>query len=192
MEESFSICCIKKINCIADVADIKYKKTKYSKTCLSIPPTHKLYNNNKNTTPAVKKIAQSAKALGMSLTQSVTKGKAGQYAATSTPVLSNADSGATGNINILRDVRVSSPAEQIAVAVADGNLPKSTHHGFLDVDDVRVGRAHSDATGALPQRGRTGALYQIVFYHEDSNKIHIETSKSRTGNDLLAVLQRAV
>ena len=28
---------------------------------------------------------------------------------------------------------MSSPAEQIAVAVADGNLLKSTHHGFLDV-----------------------------------------------------------
>ena len=115
MEDKFSIGHINKINCIADVADIKYKKTKYSKTCLSIPPaTHKLFNNNnKNTTPAVKKIAQSAKALGMSLPQSVTKGKAGQHAATSTPVLSNADSGATGNyirladINVLRDVRVS-------------------------------------------------------------------------------------
>ena len=60
------------------------------------------------------------------------------------------------------------------------------------MDDVRIGRAHSDATGALPHRGRTGALYQIVFYHEDSNIIHVETSKSRTGNDLLAALQRAV
>ena len=28
---------------------------------------------------------------------------------------------------------MSTPAEQIAVAVADGNLLKSTHHGFLDV-----------------------------------------------------------
>ena len=63
---------------------------------------------------------------------------------------------------------------------------------WCQVDDVRVGRAHSDATGALPHRGRTGALYQIVFYHEDSNIIHVETSKSRTGNDLLAALQRAV
>ena len=56
------------------------------------------------------------------------------------------------------------------------------------------GKASSqrNATGALPQRGRTGALYQIVFYHEDSNIIHVETSKSRTGNDLLAALQRAV
>ena len=75
----------------------------------------------------------------MSPRQSVTNGKAAQHAATSTSVLSNADSGATVNyirladINVLRDVRVSSPAEQIAVAVADGNLLHSTHHGFLDV-----------------------------------------------------------
>jgi hypothetical protein len=322
----------------------------------------------------------------MSSMRPVTNVKVGQPAKR-TPVLSNADSGATGNyirladINVLRDVRVSTPAEKIAVAVADGNLLQSTHHGFLDVpghgamiahvfpqlrgsllsisklvnlglkvlycsdfvtgfdkhdqpvfqgnrdaqtglwmvdlrslstaaaegsiqavsegsacaavrldsaadfvnfwhatfgspavstfisaidkgfirvpgltaakvrrhppnpvatayghlhatrqgikstkpkpppltttkpafdennesisaarerrvwcqvDDVRVGRAHSDATGALPQRGRTGALYLIVFYHEDSNIIHVETSKSRTGNDLLAALQRAV
>ena len=140
MEDSFSIGCIKKINCIADVADIKYKKTKYSKTCLSIPPTtYKLYNNNKNTTTAVKNFAQSAKALGMSSRRSVTNGKAAQHAAISTPVLSNADSGATGNyirladMNVLRDVRVSAPEEQIAVAVADGNLIHSSHHGFLDV-----------------------------------------------------------
>ena len=63
---------------------------------------------------------------------------------------------------------------------------------WCQVDDVRVGRARSDATGALPQRERNGALYQIVFYHKDSNIIHVETSKSRTGNDLLAALQRAV
>ena len=75
----------------------------------------------------------------MSLSQSLTNGKVAQHAATSTPVLSNADSGATGNyirladINVLRDVRVSTPAEQIAVAVADGNLLKSTHYSFLDV-----------------------------------------------------------
>ncbi len=54
------------------------------------------------------------------------------------------------------------------------------------------GRAHPDATGALPVRGRSGALYQIVFFHEDANFIHIEVSKSRKGPDLLAALQRAV
>jgi hypothetical protein len=36
-------------------------------------------------------------------------------------------------MNVLRDVRVSAPEEQIAVAVADGNLIHSSHHGFLDV-----------------------------------------------------------
>jgi Reverse transcriptase (RNA-dependent DNA polymerase) len=63
---------------------------------------------------------------------------------------------------------------------------------WFQVHDVRAGRAHSDATGALPQRGRSGALFQIVFYHEDSNVIHIELSRSRSGPDLLAALQRAV
>ena len=63
---------------------------------------------------------------------------------------------------------------------------------WFQVHDVRAGRTHSDATGALPQRGRSGVLYQIIFYHEDSNVIHVETTKSRSGPDLLAALQRAV
>ena len=61
------------------------------------------------------------------------------------------------------------------------------------MDEVKAGRAHSDTTGAIPIRGRkTGALYQCIFYHEDSNVIHVETAKSRNGLDLLAALQRAV
>ena len=62
---------------------------------------------------------------------------------------------------------------------------------WCQVHDVR-GRAHSDATGALSVRGRSGGLYQIVFFHEDANFIHIEMSKSRKGPDLLAVLQCTV
>ena len=55
------------------------------------------------------------------------------------PVLANADSGATGtylrlaDIKALRDVKMSSPTDQITVAVAEGTLIKSTHYGFLDV-----------------------------------------------------------
>ena len=88
------------------------------------------------------------------------------------------------------------PLTNTKPAVSDDNIEEifatRERRVWCQVDDVRVGRTHSDATGALPQRGRTGALYQIVFYHEDSNIIHVETSTSRTGNDLLAALQRAV
>ena len=55
------------------------------------------------------------------------------------PVLANADSGATGtylrlaDIKVLRDVKISSTTDQITVAVAEGTLIKSTHHGYLDV-----------------------------------------------------------
>ena len=54
-------------------------------------------------------------------------------------VRANADSGTTGNylavadISVLRDVCISSPTEQISVAVANGTLLQSTHHGYLDV-----------------------------------------------------------
>ena len=57
----------------------------------------------------------------------------------SRPVLSNADSGATGNylaladISVLRNVTLSSPLEQISVEVATGTLTRSIHHGYLDV-----------------------------------------------------------
>ena len=53
--------------------------------------------------------------------------------------LANADSGATGNylrlpdMKVLRDVKVSSPTERIAVEVAEGTLIYSSHHGYLDV-----------------------------------------------------------
>ena len=99
MEENHNIVCIKNIN--RNSADI-VKNKKHINNSLSIPSTSIILNKinntqNKRTSSAVKKFDQSAKALGMSLTQSVTKGKAGQHAATSTPVLSNADSGATGN-----------------------------------------------------------------------------------------------
>ena len=73
-------------------------------------------------------------------------------------------------------------------AVSDDNIEEifatRERRVWCQVDDVRVGRTHSDATGALLQRGRTGALYQIVFYHEDSNIIHVEMSKSRTAKRL--------
>ena len=41
-------------------------------------------------------------------------------------------------------------------------------------------------------RTNSGAIYQIIFYSEDLNFIHIETTKSRSGAHLLAALQRAV
>jgi hypothetical protein len=41
-------------------------------------------------------------------------------------------------------------------------------------------------------RAHSGAYYQIIFFHEDLNFIHVETTKSRSGADLLAALQRAV
>ncbi len=49
-----------------------------------------------------------------------------------------------------------------------------------------------DATGALLQKGRSGALFKIIFYHKATNVIHIETIKSRSGLELLGALQRAV
>jgi len=63
---------------------------------------------------------------------------------------------------------------------------------FYQVEEVLSGRAHSDATGAFPVRAHSRALYQVIFYHEDLNFIHVEITKSRSGPDLLAALQRAV
>ena len=65
--------------------------------------------------------------------------RAGNANSTRTIVPANADTGATGNyltlsdISVLREVKQSSPSEQISVAVATGALVRSTHHGYLDV-----------------------------------------------------------
>ena len=83
------------------------------------------------------------------------------------------------------------PSESISDESSEPTAERPEQRLWCRVHDVR-GRAHSDATGALPVRGRSGALYQIVFFHEDSNFIHIEVSKSRKGPDLLASLQRAI
>ena len=122
MEENNNVACISNIKCNSVAADIvKNKKFIHINKSLSIPHSSIVYNNNNNqNTPAVNFFDHSAKALGMSSRRSVTNGKVGQPAKRA-PVLSNADSGATGNyirladINVLRDVRVSTPAEQIAV-----------------------------------------------------------------------------
>jgi hypothetical protein len=63
---------------------------------------------------------------------------------------------------------------------------------WLVVDEVRSERTHADAAGPLPLRSRSNALYQIIFYHEDTNFIHVETSNSRSGPDLLKALQNAI
>ena len=53
--------------------------------------------------------------------------------------VANADAGATGNylsladITCLRDIKVSTPHEQIKVQVANGKTELSSHHGYLDV-----------------------------------------------------------
>ena len=76
----------------------------------------------------------------------------------------------------------------------DDNQPALTKEGriFYRTQEILSGRAHADAAGAFQVRSNSGALYQIIYYHEDSNIIHVETTKSRSGPDLLAALQRAI
>ena len=165
MEEKYNVHCITNINSnnAAAVNNVNNNQVKYIKKSLSTPKLYNNTNNKMNTPAAVNFFDHSAKALGMSSRRSVTNVKVGQPAKR-TPVLSNADSGATGNyirladINVLRDVRVSTPAEQIAVAVADGNLLQSTHHGFLDVPGHGAMIAH-----VFPQlRGSLLSISKLV------------------------------
>ena len=113
MEEICNIFPINNIKCNSVADDIFKNKKLHINKSLSIPPASIIYNKNNNnqkqsTTKTVKKFERSARALGTSMTQSVTNGKVGQPAK-QTPVLSNADSGATGNyirladMNVLRD-----------------------------------------------------------------------------------------
>ena len=116
------------------------------------PQTKLNYNNNCSESPncnsanAVTKL-QPAKVKGPLSSQLSVPSKSietassafAKSAAPPEPVLADADSGATGtylrlaDIKVLRDVKISSLTEQIAVAVAEGSLIKSTHYRFLDV-----------------------------------------------------------
>ena len=116
-------------------------------------PKPKLNNNNNsskspncNSAKAVTKF-QPAKAKGPSSSQLSVPSKSvetvssalAKSATSPEPGLANADSGATGtylrleDIKVLRDLKVSLPAHQITVAVAERTLIRSTHHGYLDV-----------------------------------------------------------
>jgi len=118
----------------------------FNVSVLSIPPSTPTSNNNNNNNThrrrrtrskqsrrnKNKKFRQHAKDRSLLSVAAVNINGKNQ-------VRANADSGATGNyltvadISVLRDVCISAPAQQISVAVANGNLLQSTHHGFLDV-----------------------------------------------------------
>jgi hypothetical protein len=55
-----------------------------------------------------------------------------------------------------------------------------------------TGRMHSDAAGRFPIPSLSGKMYMIIFFSEDGNFIHVETTRSRSGPDLLSAFQRAV
>ncbi len=59
------------------------------------------------------------------------------------------------------------PGVQANIPISNDNLESISQPReksiWFEIHDVRVGRAYSDATGAMPQRWRLGALYQIVF-----------------------------
>ena len=55
-----------------------------------------------------------------------------------------------------------------------------------------TGRMHSDAAGRFPIKSINNKLYMIIFYSEDSNFIHVETTASRSGPELLTAFKRAV
>ena len=129
----------------AHPADRK-RDNNFNVSVLSIPPSSPTSNNNNNNNThrrrrtrckqsrrnKNKKFRQHAKDRSLLSVAAVNINGKNQ-------VRANADSGATGNyltvadISVLRDVCISAPAQRITVAVANGTLLQSTHHGFLDV-----------------------------------------------------------
>ena len=86
------------------------------------------------------------------------------------------------------------PIDTLSDESINNYQPGLTKEGriFYRSEEVLSGRAHADAAGAFQVRSNSGALYQIIYFHEDTNIIHVETTKSRSGPDLLAALQRAI
>lgn len=119
----------------------KNNKNNINNSSSSSTPTHKPTKNLSNF-----KIYQ-AKQIAKGLSAPMQPSKS-RWTKQHVPVPANADSGATGNyltltdIEVLRDVKISEPNEQISVAVANGMLLQSTHHGFLDILGHSVMIAH--------------------------------------------------
>ena len=71
--------------------------------------------------------------------------------------------------------------ETIIPSTIDSKPTASTHclwHRVHPVKAIRTGRNHSDATAAFPIPALSGAFYQHIFYSEDADFIHVETTKS--------------
>jgi hypothetical protein len=66
--------------------------------------------------------------------------------------------------------------------------PDRTHALFVDLHEV-TGMLQTDQTGRFLQTSSLGNQYMMIMYEFDSNYIHVEPVRSRTGPHLLAAYQ---
>jgi len=134
------------IECRLDDTDINNNLILIKPKFLPTPQPKLNYNTNNtraqtvtNFSPPKDKGSKARVALKKKSVETASSALSNPSVVSPVPVLANADSGATGtylrlaDIKVLRDVKMSSPKDQITVAVAEGTLIKSTHYGFLDV-----------------------------------------------------------
>jgi hypothetical protein len=69
-------------------------------------------------------------------------------------------------------------------------LQERTHALFVDVL-LATGKVFSDQTGRFTTPSLSGNSYLMIFYDYNSNFIHIEALRSRTGPTILAAYQAA-
>ena len=117
----------------------------------------------------------------------------------------NADSGATGTYlaladrSVLRELQTSTAAEQIEVRVADGNIIRSTHYGYLDVPGHGAMIAHvfPHLAGSLFSISAVVDMGLEVLYCKDlvsfldSNKsVVFQGERDKTTGLLMVVLEQ--
>ena len=168
---------------------------------LPTPKLHYNYNNTNATTQTVtKKIPSREKGsetgtLKRESVETALSSALSNPCVLPEPVLANADSGATGtylrlaDINVLRDVKMSSPTDQITVAVAEGTLIKSTHYGFLDVPGHGAMIAH-----IFPQLSGSLSLNLSIWdctHHTAPTLLHSATVTTKTCFKATAIYAQA-
>lgn len=87
-----------------------------------------------------------------------------------------------------KGTRSTQPTPDIVVEEPSENITERTDHVFLKVTDL-INKVYTDQTGRFPVTSSRGNKYIMVAYEYDSNTIHAEALKSRTGNSIKQAYQ---
>ena len=59
-----------------------------------------------------------------------------------------------------------------------------TNTAYATIQTIETGKSYSDQTGAFLKTSSKGTKYVFVFYHYDSNSIHVQPLKNKTAQEI--------